>query len=38
LHLDRLTGLSGPVLVPVTAIGNDAATGDATELLLGSAG
>lgn len=37
-HLDRLTGLSGPVLVPVTALDNDAAAGDATELLLGNAG
>jgi choloylglycine hydrolase len=36
-HLDRLTGLKAPVLVPVTALDNDAAAGDATELLLGSA-
>jgi len=37
-HLDRLTGLKGPVFLPVAALDNDAATGDATELLLGAAG
>lgn len=35
-HLDRLTGLKAPVMVPATAIDNDAAAGDATELLLGA--
>lgn len=37
-HIERLTGLSGPVFLPVTALDFDAAAGDATELLLGAAG
>lgn len=37
-HLDRLTGLDGPVFVPATAIDGDAATGDATHLFFGGKG
>lgn len=37
-HLDRLTGLDAPVMLPVSALDNDAAAGDATELLLGRKG
>lgn len=37
-HLERLTGLDRPVFVPVSAIDNDAAAGDATDLFLGAKG